>query len=101
MLPANQSLDQVVSADTYASSQNASPLWSPDRTASTIQPWMIALTIEGLEWQKAGFDSDLGLDKHFTIARRPSQAGAETGNDRLPDFALDGMTRAQQDHLAG
>jgi uncharacterized protein YbaP (TraB family) len=101
MLPANQSLDQVVSADTYALvSKRVTTLGVPIEPLRRFKPWMIALTIEGLEWQKAGFDADLGLDKHFYDRARvegKTVQGLETTDYQISLF--DGMTRAQQDRL--
>jgi hypothetical protein len=101
MLPANQSLDQVVSADTYALvSKRVTGLGVPIEPLRRFKPWMIALTLEGLEWQKAGFDADLGLDKHFYDRARvegKTVQGLETTDYQISLF--DGMTRTQQDRL--
>jgi uncharacterized protein YbaP (TraB family) len=101
MLPANQSLDQVVSPDTYALvSKRVATLGVPIEPLRRFKPWMIALTIEGLEWQKAGFDADLGLDKHFYDRARVDGKmvqGLETTDYQISLF--DGMTRVQQDRL--
>jgi uncharacterized protein YbaP (TraB family) len=65
-----------------------------------LKPWMAALMLDALEWQKAGFDPDLGLDKHFYDSAkadgRPVQ-GLETVEYQLSMF--DGMSPDQQDHM--
>ena len=52
------------------------------------------------EWQKAGFDPELGLDKHFyDQAKLDGKAvqGLETAEYQIS--RLDGMTMEQQEHL--
>ena len=65
-----------------------------------MKPWMVALIIEALEWEKAGLDPELGLDKHFyDEAKNDSKGvqGLETADDQLAIF--DTMTMDQQDHM--
>jgi uncharacterized protein YbaP (TraB family) len=65
-----------------------------------MKPWMVALMIEAMEWQKAGLDPELGLDKHFyDEAKNDSKGiqGLETADDQLSIF--DTMTMDQQDHM--
>ena len=61
---------------------------------------MLALTLEGLEWQKAGFDPELGLDKHFydqaQADGKPVQ-GLETIEYQISRF--DEMPMELQDRL--
>src|SRR5919197_5684118 len=58
------SLDKVVSRDTYALvSKRAAKLGIPVEPLNLLKPWMVAIMLLGLEWQKAGFEPDLGLDK--------------------------------------
>jgi uncharacterized protein YbaP (TraB family) len=66
MLPQGRTLDQVVSAETFAAVRaradaNGVPLMLIQR----MKPWMAAVTLTTAELTKAGFDSDLGIDKHF------------------------------------
>ncbi len=82
MLPAGQSLDKIVSPATYAAvTAKVTALGLPMGPLNMFKPWALALTLQALEWQKAGFNADLGLDKHFydmaKIAARPTQ-GLET-----------------------
>jgi uncharacterized protein YbaP (TraB family) len=61
---------------------------------------MIALTIEAMQWQKAGFDPELGLDKHFYgQATRDGKMvqGLETVEYQISRF--DEMPADLQDHL--
>jgi uncharacterized protein YbaP (TraB family) len=58
------------------------------------------LTLLALEWQAAGFDSDLGLDKHFyDLARAGNKPikGLETVAFQISRF--DEMTMPDQDRL--
>ena len=65
-LPQGQTLDQIVSAETFAAVRtraeaNGIPLMLLQR----MKPWMAAVALTSSELTKAGFDSDLGIDKHF------------------------------------
>jgi uncharacterized protein YbaP (TraB family) len=101
MLPSDQSLEKVVSRGTFAEvSRRVGGLGLPIEPLQRFKPWMLALTLEGLEWQKAGFEADLGLDKHFYdrahTDSKPVQ-GLETADYQISRF--DGMTFEQQDRL--
>lgn len=101
MLPANQSLDKVLSPATYALvSKRVTDLGLPIEPLKRFKPWALALTLMGLEWQNAGFDAELGLDKHFYDRARaegkPVQ-GLETADYQISRF--DEMTFEQQDRL--
>lgn len=66
MLPAGQSLDRTLSATTLAAVTTAvATLGMPFEPLKQFKPWMLAITLQSLAWQAAGFDADLGLDKHF------------------------------------
>ena len=65
-----------------------------------FKPWSLAMTLQGLEWQKAGLDPELGLDKHFyDRAKQTGMAvqGLETLDFQLQQF--DGMPMALQERL--
>jgi hypothetical protein len=101
MLPGGQTLDKVLSPSTYALvRKRVTDLGLPAEMLNSFKPWMIAITLEALEYQKAGFDAELGLDKHFYDRAKsdgkPVQ-GLETVDYQLSRF--DEMTLAQQDHL--
>ena len=101
MLPSGQSLQGVVSAETYAAvAKNAASLGLPLAPLTRFKPWALALTLQALEWQKAGFSADLGLDRHFfdkaKAAGKPVQ-GLETLEFQISRF--DGLPPEAQDRL--
>jgi uncharacterized protein len=66
MAPAGQTLDKVLSPQTLdAVRGKVTELGLPLAPLQLFKPWALALTLQGLEWQKAGFDAELGLDRHF------------------------------------
>jgi uncharacterized protein YbaP (TraB family) len=101
LLPADQSLDKVVSPSTYALvTKRVGALGVPIEPLRRFKPWMLALTLVQLEWQKAGFDSSLGLDRHFyDRAKVDGKAvqGLETVDFQLSLF--DQMTMEEQDRM--
>lgn len=101
LLTGDQTLEKVLSPATYALlSKRLGAVGAPVEALSRMKPWMIALTLEALEWQKAGFDADLGLDKHFyDKAKQDGKAvqGLETIEYQISRF--DEMPMALQDHL--
>lgn len=101
LLPGGQSLDTVVSLSTVALvSKHITDLGLPVEPLKRFKPWALALTLLGIEWQKAGFDPALGLDKHFyDLARAEGKQvqGLETIDFQISRF--DQMTMAEQDRL--
>jgi hypothetical protein len=101
MLPGEQTLDMVVSPQTMALVTKATADLGPAaEVLKKFKPWMLAIALEGLELQKAGFNPDLGLDKHFYDAAQ-SQGKAVQGLETV-DFQIsrfDEMTQEQQDHF--
>jgi uncharacterized protein YbaP (TraB family) len=101
MLPAEQTLDKVVSPATFSLvSKRLSDLGMPIEPLKRFKPWMLAITLLGMEWQKAGFDPNLGLDKHFydrARAEGKSVQGLETIEFQISRF--DDMTMPEQDRL--
>jgi uncharacterized protein YbaP (TraB family) len=101
LLPSNQSLDKVVSASTYALvTQRVASLGMPIEPLKRFKPWMLALTLVEFEWQKAGFDAALGLDKHFhdrAKADNKAVQGLETVEFQVSLF--DRMSAAEQDRM--
>ena len=66
MLPANTTLDAVISPATFALvATRAKELGLPVEPLKRFKPWSLALMLASLQWQKAGFDGELGLDRHF------------------------------------
>lgn len=101
MLPATQSLDKVVSPATYqAVVKRTADLGLPIEPLKRFKPWMLALTLASFEWQKAGFDADFGLDKHFfdrAKAEGKMVQGLETLAYQVARF--DELPMEQQDRL--
>jgi len=101
MQPSSKPLDTVLSASTMALlSKKAQDVGLPIEALKQFKPWMIALTIEAMEWQKAGFDQELGLDRHFyNEAQTDGKAmqALETIEYQISRF--DEMPMELQDHL--
>jgi uncharacterized protein len=101
MLPSGQTLDKVISPETFAAaSKRVSALGMPLEPLRRFKPWALALMLLGLEWQNAGFDANLGLDKHFfDRARSESKAvmGLESVAFQISRF--DELPMEQQDRL--
>lgn len=101
MLPSAQSLDKVVSPKTFEDvTKRAQQLGMPIEPLKRFKPWFLALTLSALEWQKAGFDGELGLDRHFfDRAKKDGKRviGLETTEFQISLF--DGLTSDQQERL--
>ena len=101
MLPAGQTLDKVLSADTMSAVvKKFTDLGMPLEPMKQFKPWLLSLILQGFEWQKAGFDADLGLDKHFydlAIGSGKQVQGLETLAFQLSRF--DEMSMDMQDRL--
>jgi hypothetical protein len=101
LLPGSVTLEQVVSPATYALvRRTVTGLGMPVEPLVKFKPWMLALTLEGLQLMTAGFDPELGLDKHFyDLAQTSGKSvqGLETTDYQISRF--DEMTMEQQDHL--
>ena len=101
MLPPSQTLDKVVSAETYALvSGRVAKLGLPIEPLKRFKPWALALTLLGMEWQGAGLDPNLGLDKHFydlAQARKMSFQALETVDYQISRF--DELSMPEQDRL--
>jgi uncharacterized protein YbaP (TraB family) len=72
----------------------------PIEPLKRFKPWMLALTLVQMEWQKAGFDASLGLDRHFYDRARVEGKrieGFETVEYQVSLF--DGMTMEEQDRM--
>ena len=101
MLPSGQTLDKVLSPSTLALMNKAvADLGAPVEALQRLKPWMIALTLEGLTLTKAGFDPDLGLDKHFyDLARGAGKSVQALETVEYQISRLDEMTFEQQDRM--
>jgi hypothetical protein len=100
-LPEGQSLADVLTPETMALFRTFTGDLGPAAdTLFRFKPWMLATVIEGLELQKAGFDPNLGLDKHFyDRAKRDGKPvrGLETAAYQISLF--DQMPMDQQDRF--
>jgi len=101
MLGNGQTLDKVLSPSTYALvSKRLNGLGLPFELLKVLKPWALSLSLLGLEWQKAGFDPNLGLDRHFYDQARSSGKAVkalETLEFQISRF--DEMPMALQDRL--
>src|SRR5215471_11923908 len=101
MLPSNQSLDKVISPATLALVQKATADLGPAAgPLMRFKPWMLAITLQGMELMKAGFDPALGLDQHFYDQAKETGKGVqglETVEFQISRF--DAMTMEQQDRM--
>jgi uncharacterized protein YbaP (TraB family) len=101
MLPSGQTLDKVVSPATFALvSARVKALGLPIEPLMRFKPWALALTLLGLEWQAAGFDAALGLDRHFydqAVAAGKEVQGLETVEFQISRF--DELPMEEQDRM--
>jgi uncharacterized protein YbaP (TraB family) len=101
MLPTDQSLDRVLSQETFALvNRRVSRLGMPIEPLRRFKPWMLALTLAAVEWQQAGFDPTLGLDRHFYDRARSEQKSIqalETVDFQISRF--DELTMEEQDRM--
>lgn len=101
MMPAGQTLDTVITPQTLAEVRAVvTELGLPLAPLLLFKPWSLALTLQGMAWQKAGFDPDLGFDKHFYDRARQRQVavqGLETLAFQIGQF--DGLDMPLQDRL--
>ena len=101
LLPSGQTLDKVVSAETFALvTERVKALGMPVEPLKRFKPWALSLTLLGLEWQAAGFDAALGLDKHFydqAVAAGKSVQGLETIEFQISRF--DELSMEEQDRM--
>src|SRR4029450_12481654 len=66
MLPSSTPLDKVLSPATYALlTKRVADIGVPIEPLKLLKPWMGAQMLEVMQWTKAGYDPELGLDKHF------------------------------------
>lgn len=101
MMPAGQTLDAVLAPDTMqAVRAKTTELGLPLQPLQLFKPWALALTLQGLEWQKAGFQAELGLDQHFY--QRAREAGKQVRGLETLAFQIsrfDEMPLPLQDRL--
>lgn len=101
MYPAGKSLRSEIPAELYARVQEAAPALAALGLSMPIldrmEPWMVALMFQAVEWQKAGLTPEHGVDMHFS--GRAKQDGKPVGAFEPVEFQLglfDGMTPEAQ-----
>jgi uncharacterized protein YbaP (TraB family) len=101
MLPAGDSLDAVVSDETLAAvRRHLSKIGLPFEPLRRFKPWSLSLMLLGMEWQGAGFEASLGLDRHFydrAVREGKAVLGLETVEFQISRF--DGLPMELQDLL--
>ena len=61
-----QTLETVLTPSAYAKlTQRMAATGLPIEMVRMMRPWMVELTLSGVELQKAGFDPELGIDVHY------------------------------------
>ena len=101
MYPPGTTLQSQVSKETFEKiAKRAAGIGLPIERLQGFKPWMVALTLVGLELQKGGFDPGLGLDQHF-LSRAPAAGKKvrtlETALEQI-DF-LEGLSPQLQEGL--
>ena len=101
MYPPGTTLQSQVSKETFDTiAKRAEKIGLPIERLQSFKPWMVALTLVGLELQKGGFDPGLGLDQHF-LNRAPAASKKvrtlETAMEQI-DF-LEGLSPQLQEGL--
>jgi uncharacterized protein YbaP (TraB family) len=66
MFTNGQTLETVLPAASYTQlAQRMGATGLPIDMVKLMRPWMVELTLSGLELQRAGFDPELGIDVHY------------------------------------
>jgi uncharacterized protein len=66
MLGGGQSLATILPRKTYDKlAQRLASLGMSIELVKSMQPWLVDITLSQLEWQKAGFDANLGVDMYY------------------------------------
>jgi uncharacterized protein len=66
MLTGGQTLDQLISADTYAEVRKRAEAYGmPMLALDRMKPWLVAVTLMAPTLQSAGFKPELGIDRHY------------------------------------
>jgi uncharacterized protein YbaP (TraB family) len=101
LLTDGRTLDQLISTDLYKQViARAEKAGIPAVAIQRMKPWMAAVTLTGQALKQAGFDTDLGVDKHFFD--KAKQAGRERRGLETVEYQfsrLDQMTPALQEAM--
>jgi hypothetical protein len=100
MLPAEESLEAVITPETYLELQKyAKERHLDTRLVSQMRPWLVALMVETLELQAKGYDQEQGIDRFFMArarGKKPIRA-FETLDEQLG--LLSGLSPQLQDAM--
>jgi uncharacterized protein YbaP (TraB family) len=101
MYPAGKSLRSEIPAELYTRLEAAAPalagLGITMPVLDRMEPWLVALMFQAVEWQKAGLTPEHGVDMHFS--GRARQDGKPVGGLEPVEFQLglfDTMTPEEQ-----
>ncbi|MCC7035147.1 MAG: TraB/GumN family protein [Acidobacteria bacterium] len=99
MLPDGQTLDQLVSKETFAAVRaRADRHGLPVPMLQRMKPWMAAVTLAAAELTRAGFDPSFGIDRHFYDRARASGMPRRALETVAYQFdRLDGLGSTQQE----
>jgi len=82
-----QSLEDHVSPETFRLIvERGAAAGLPREVLRRMKPWMVSITLQGLELQRGGFDPALGLDLHFyQLAKRANKrfSALESGVEQV------------------
>lgn len=99
--PAGRTLRETVPADLYAQVEQAVAPYTPMGLSmdlvNRLEPWMAAMMLTSLEWQKMGLQAQYGVDAHFLARAKRDRKGL--GAFESADFQLglmDGFGAEQQ-----
>ncbi len=100
-LPGTTTIETVVSSETVAVIESrAAEAGLPAAALKRMKPWMVAVTLLGIELRKAGFEPSLGLDRHFFDKARTAGKpviGLETPAFQIERF--DGLPARLQEEM--
>ncbi|MBX6365057.1 MAG: TraB/GumN family protein [Gemmatimonadetes bacterium] len=98
-LPEGQTLRAVLSPETYALLEAKLGAYGlPVAMVEGVKPWLLALMLSQLEYQKVGLRPEYGVDMHYARAAR--EAGKALGALESADVQLglfDGLSPADQE----
>lgn len=96
-----QTLQKALSPETYARLSETLPKYGLSAgLLDGMEPWMVALTLSQMEYQKSGMTPEKGLDLHFM--RKAGEAGKPVGALESADFQLglfDSFSPAEQEEF--
>lgn len=101
MLGDGKTLDQVISAETYAEvKKRAEGFGMPMAALNRMKPWLVAVTLMAPTLQSSGFKPELGIDRHYferAKEKNMKRQGLETLAYQLDRF--DQMSPKLQEEL--